>query len=272
MTTNIKKLLFIDTNILLDFYRARNDAGISLLGHLDSIADQIIVTFQVEMEFKKNRQHAILEGEKELKDIGKITRPGLFSDAKAVRAVEGNIKKANDRIKSLRGRLMNALKNPSMHDPVYKVCQRIFTKNDDLNLTRDHDKKSYIKRKAFRRFLLGCPPRKKTDTSIGDAINWEWVVDCAIKHKAEIVIVSRDSDYGIAFDGKTFFNDHLRQEFSDRVSKKRKILIYTKLSEALKHFAVKVMPREEQAENEILSDKKQEDEHKEQENIDISDI
>ena len=49
-----KKLLFVDTNIWLDFYRARSEAGLSLLRHLDSIRNQIIMTYVVEMEFKKN--------------------------------------------------------------------------------------------------------------------------------------------------------------------------------------------------------------------------
>ncbi len=53
---------------------------------------------------------------------------------------------------------------------------------------------------------------------------------------AELVIVSRDSDYGATFDNKAYINDHLRQEFSERVSKKRSLLLYSRLSEALKHF------------------------------------
>jgi hypothetical protein len=32
----IQKLLFVDTNIWLDFYRHRNEAGLKLLEHLES--------------------------------------------------------------------------------------------------------------------------------------------------------------------------------------------------------------------------------------------
>jgi hypothetical protein len=45
----------------------------------------------------------------------------------------------------------------------------------------------------------------------------------------------------------------LRQEFSERVSKKRKLLLYSKLSDALKHFAVTVSKQEEDAESELLT-------------------
>jgi hypothetical protein len=61
------KYLFIDTNIYLDFYRIRNEVKTSFLDHLEGIKDSLIVTDQVEMEFKKNRQIAILEGMKELR-------------------------------------------------------------------------------------------------------------------------------------------------------------------------------------------------------------
>ena len=46
--------------------------------------------------------------------------------------------------------------------------------------------------------------RKKNDTSIGDAINWEWIVHCAENSNAAIHIVSRDSDYGVVFDDVAF--------------------------------------------------------------------
>jgi predicted nucleic acid-binding protein len=60
-------LLFIDTNILLDFYRARNDAGLHLLDTIDQNHRCIVTSYQVEMEFKKNRQRVIVESLKNLK-------------------------------------------------------------------------------------------------------------------------------------------------------------------------------------------------------------
>ncbi|MEW5863516.1 MAG: PIN domain-containing protein [Pseudomonadota bacterium] len=252
MATSIKKLLFIDTNIWLDFYRARNDAGLALLNHAEAVADRIIVTYQLESEFKKNRQTAILEGMQELKAPAQIARPGIFSDAKATKVLNKSLKEADKRVKNLKARLTRALDNPAVHDPVYKACQRIFHKKDNLVLTRDNKIRHLIRRKALRRFLHGCPPRKKNDTSIGDALNWEWMIQCATENKAELVIVSRDSDYGVVFENKAYINDHLKQEFSERVSHKRKLLLYTRLSEALKHFALAISPQEEDAEKELV--------------------
>jgi hypothetical protein len=248
----LQKLLFVDTNIWLDFYRARNDTGLALLHHLESVADRVIVTFQLESEFKKNRQTAILEGMQELKAPPQVSRPGIFSDAKASKALNKSLKDADKRVKHLKARLMRVLDDPAAHDPVYQACQRIFHRTDSLVLTRENKLRHLIRRKALRRFLHGCPPRKKNDTSIGDAFNWEWMIQCANEGNAELVIVSRDSDYGVVFENRAYVNDHLRQEFSERVSKKRKLLLYTKLSEALKHFAVPVSQKEEEAEAEMV--------------------
>lgn len=246
--STVKKLLFVDTNIWLDFYRARTDAGLSLLRHLDQIAVHMIVTFQLEMEVKKNRQAAMSEGMQELKLAPTLSRPGLFSDAKAVKAIQKAHKDSEARIRKLRTRFMNALKDPAAHDPVYQVYQRIFHKNDDLVLTLEDPARHQIRRRAMTRFMLGCPPRKKNDTSIGDAVNWEWMVQCARAQNADLVVVSRDSDYGLAVDGVAYVNDHLKQEFSERVSSKRKLLLYHRLSDALKHFQVKVTVEEEREE------------------------
>lgn len=248
----IKQLLFVDTNIWLDFYRARTDAGLALLDHLEKVSDRLIVTYQLEMEFKKNRQAAILEGIQELKPPSNISRPAIFSDAQAVKVLQEGIKTAGDRVKKLKNKMKDVLKNPAVHDPVYKTCQRIFHANSSLILSREDKLRHSIRRRALRRFLHGCPPRKKSDTSMGDAINWEWMIECSLSNNAELVIVSRDADYGVVFEDTAYINDHLRQEFSERVSRKRKLLLYTKLSAALKHFKIPVTPQEVQEEEQII--------------------
>jgi PIN domain len=249
----IPNLLFVDANIWLDFYRVRNDTGLRLLGHVEALADHLIVTYQLENEFKRNRQSVMLEGMQELKAPQQIPRPGIFSDAAAARMIAKNVREADKRVKKLRERMVRALKNPAMYDPVYKSCQRLFQKTNDLTLRRDNPLRRIIRRRAFRRFLHGCPPRKRNDTSIGDAFNWEWMVYCATEQTADLVIVSRDSDYGITIDNKdSYINDALRQEFSERVSRKRKLRLYSRLSDALKLFNVAVTAQEEESEAELV--------------------
>jgi hypothetical protein len=250
----IKKLLFVDANIWLDFYRARNEAGLGLLSHAQAISDRIIVTYQLESEFKRNRQTVILEGMKELKAPPQIPRLGIFSDAQASKVMTKSLKEVDKRVTKLRTQLSRVLDNPTMYDPVYQTCQRIFHREDSpIVLTRSNKLRRSMRRLAFRRFLHGCPPRKRGDTSLGDAFNWEWMIHCAKENAAELVIVSRDSDYGIAYGEKNYVNDDLRQEFSERVSQKRKLLLYQKLSDALKHFARPVTQQEQEAESDIVT-------------------
>jgi hypothetical protein len=247
------KLLFVDTNIWLDFYRARTEAGLALLRHLEQVASKIIVTYQLEMEFKKNRHAAILEGMQDFKAPPPISRPGLFSDARATKAIRTAQESAESRVKRLKARYIKALENPTAYDPVYQACQRIFHKGDSLCLTRELTIRRSIRNKALRRFLHGCPPRKKGDTSLGDALNWEWMVHCAHKQNADLVVLTRDSDYGMVFQDKAYPNDHLVHEFTDRVTRQKKLILATKISEALKHFQVAVTEKERREEDALAT-------------------
>ncbi len=257
MATGIQKLLFVDTNIWLDFYRANNGALLELLEKVESIKDQVIVTHQLEAEYKANRQKVILASVKTLQEHmpKPIPTVGVLADAQAFKAVNKSIKAAKTRLDKLQAKLIKFIESPKTADPVFKACQRIFHKTDALVLTREDvhkDLRAKIRDRAHRRFMHGSPPRKHDDTSMGDAINWEWMVQCAIDQTAELVIVSRDTDYGVAYGKNIYVNDHLRQEFSDRVSQKRKLLLYSKLSDALGHFSVNVSPASAAAEAQLL--------------------
>jgi hypothetical protein len=231
----------------------RNDTGLRLLKHTEDLADRLIVTYQLENEYKRNRQAAIFEGMQELKAPQQIPRPGIFSDAAAAKMMAKNVKAAETRVKKLRDRMVKALRDPATHDPVYQSCHRLFQKEDSLTLTRVNPLRHIIRRKAFRRFLHGCPPRKRSDISIGDAFNWEWMVHCATERKTGLVIVTRDSDYGITLEKESYVNDALRQEFSERVSRKRPLRLCSRLSDALKLFDVQVTAQEEATESQLVS-------------------
>ena len=87
---------------------------------------------------------------------------------------------------------------------------------------------------------------------MGDALNWEWIVYVAQKSGKDIAIVSRDADYGIEIKDKTYINDWLIQEFRDRVAKKRKLTLHTRLSPALKLANIKVTKKAEKDEKDFV--------------------
>jgi len=250
-------LIFIDTNIYLDFYRVRGtDATLSLLKHFDANRDRIITTSEVEMEYKKNRQRVILESLGNLKqpDFSNLTVPAFFRESKRNKSIIGTQKSLSEQIHKLKDRTAKLLDSPGRNDQVYMALQRLFKVKGRCHLTRTEKVRFKIRELAQKRFILGYPPRKPSDTSIVDAINWEWIVYCAQNCSSDIVIVSRDSDYGVRYGNKSILNDWLLLEFKERVSHKRSILLTAYLTEAFKLASISVSSEEEKSEEVLLKE------------------
>jgi hypothetical protein len=249
-------LIFIDTNIMLDFYRIRGDiGGLSLLEPIDQNHGRIITTCQVEMEYKKNRQRVILESLARIKtpDWSGLSPPAFLWHAQPAKTLAKSKQEITKQQSKLRRRIAAVLSDPAANDTVYQVLQRLFTDRGPYNLSRDKKVRHQIQRLARKRFLLGCPPRKNNDTAIGDAINWEWIMNCAKESRKNIVIVSRDADYGSQYEDKSILNDWLSQEFKERTSRKRKIVLTDRLTQAFKMIAVPVTKAQEKEEKELLT-------------------
>lgn len=255
-----RPLLFVDTNVLLDFYRSKNDLNLGLLSKLEGVVDHVITTYIVEMEFKKHRQEVMLESLKALKVAGSITSPSFLTEHKTLQAAQRKLRDADGKMGKLRQSVERALLSPTTHDRVYQAVQRIASANNlsTLNLTRAKNERRSIRRQAWRRFVMGFPPRKAGDTSFGDAFNWEWIIACAKPSKRDVVILSRDQDYGREHGQQQYINDYLLHEFKDRVSKHGRIELTKQVSVALKHFATPVDPQEEQAESDFLEERRRE--------------
>lgn len=242
------RLLFIDTNIWLDLYRT-GDTTKEWLAHVAKVSDHLITTYQVEMEFKANRQSVILGELRRLDADTSFQRLGIFSDDPDAKALLEIGEKAKQYRKQLKAKLESVLTDPHTNDYFYREASALFRQDTGLCLLRDDDEKRSIREKALRRMSHGCPPRK-SDSSIGDAFNWEWAILCAFAHKADLVIVTRDSDYFVTYGNKAFVNDHLKHEFADRVG--REVTVYNRLSQAMKLFNVTVTAAEEKAEEDVI--------------------
>ena len=247
-------IMFVDTNVLLDFYRIKkSDVSTKYLEQLEACKDRLILGSQVEMEYKKNRQRVIVEAMNAFTgpDWSRLTPPALVAELQATKTLEKHRKQIVTQQKKLSGTITKILGDPSRCDPVYQTLQRLFKHDSPLNLSREKKERFTIRNLARKRFVLGYPPRKGSETSIGDAVNWEWIVKCSTDTGKHVVIVTRDTDYGVLHEGASYLNDWLKQEFSERVSKKRKIILTDKLSQGLKlvHAAV---TREMEQEEELL--------------------
>lgn len=261
-SSKLDALIFIDTNILLDFYRIRKtDISLKYLLEIEKHKSALILTSQVEMEFRKNRQKVIMEAYQELNKIqpGNISFPTILFDAKPVGMIQKAQKQITSQHKKIKERIEKLLVYPGTQDRVFQTIQRVFKTDNGYNLNQESKKMNSIRRLALKRFYLGYPPRKKEDNSIGDAINWEWIIDCASRTDKDIILVTRDSDFGITYGDSQILNDWLQIEFKERISQKRKIILTDKLSKAFKLIEIPITEDMVEAENTIIKERKLEE-------------
>jgi hypothetical protein len=66
------------------------------------------------------------------------------------------------------------LKNPNANDPVFEIVNTVAAAPSPFNMNHAAEELAQvIFDRALRRFQRGQPPRKHTDNTMGDAINWE---------------------------------------------------------------------------------------------------
>lgn len=249
-------LIFVDTNILLDFYRISSGSATRQLNALEKHKKILITSDQIRMEFLKNRQKVVIESLKGITKPNKVSLPTVVQDFQPASMLAKHIDNAIQSHSKIRGKFESILRDPSRYDPVFQSLKRIFNFESDFNLKRPNKTRFMIRTLARKRFILGYPPRKAGDVSIGDAINWEWIIWCAQNSNKNhhILIVSRDGDYGVAYEDKVILNDWLRREFKDRISQKRKIELTNRLTVAMKILEERVNPEDEIEETKLISE------------------
>jgi hypothetical protein len=251
-----KWLVFVDTNVLLDFYRLGGESAKRTLATLEHHQASLITTDQVWMEFLKNRQKVILQTLGQMAVSPNNSMPPFINELKAVKkhsTLQSSLIKSHTKVKQI---IEKILKDPPKYDLVYQSLSKIFERDHTLNLKRPDKQRYAIRHLARKRFGLGYPPRKDDTLRFGDSINWEWVIQCAkaSKGRESIIIVSRDGDYGAKLGHQIILNDWLRLEFKERVSQKRNIELTDRLSNALKKLDVSITNKDLAEENRLLKE------------------
>ncbi|MFW7381789.1 MAG: PIN domain-containing protein [Oligoflexus sp.] len=232
-----ESLIFIDTNIFLDFYRMRTaEPGMKWLSQIESNLGRIISTCQIEMEFKKNRQKVILETKKNfgVPKWDSLNIPPILMNsaaASSLKTYKGRIKAS---VQKINKEIVSFIEEPNKKDPIYTTLEGLFKHSSEYILGRQHPDRRMLKHKSRTRFGLGYPPKKGDDFSYGDSLNWEWIIWCAKKSGKPIIIVSRDSDYGHEVNGSCVLNTWLKAEFMNRVGPKRSIVLTNRLAAGFK--------------------------------------
>ncbi len=225
------------------------------LKFIDKNRGRIITSDQVRMEYMKHRQHIIIDTINKIKaPEGAIRQlPPILVDAKPAAQIKKQIKSIATQQKRIKARIEKILVSPVYYDQVYQCSQRLFKTKSPFNLTREMDLRLEIRELAKKRFMLGYPPRKNSDNSIGDAVNWEWIIKCAEKSGDDVLVVSRDGDYGPSYQNTAYINDWLSQEFKKRTKSTQRIQLTNRLTDAMKIANFTVSKADEESENKLIS-------------------
>jgi predicted nucleic acid-binding protein len=219
--------LFIDTNVLLSFYHFSSD-DLEELNKLIVLLDQgkvhLWMPKQVFDEFWRNRENKVNEALKTLQQQKMNSRfPTIGKDYEEYSLLRQHQKE----YEKAHGKLVEHIKRDVAEKQLKadKIVQGLFRKAKRIERTEK------IVRAARERFEVGNPPGKRG--SLGDAINWETLLDSAPSNEP-LHYVTDDKDYRSIIDSKQF-NPYLFDEW--KKLKGAEIVFYERMSEFFKdHF------------------------------------
>jgi hypothetical protein len=212
--------LFIDTNILLSFYSLNQEDLAELSKLSDLIAQQhitLLLTDQIIDEFNRNREQRI---DGAIKSIRSQTFnpqfPQLCEDYPEVDRVRESLKRYEQAHTALMDRVAIDIKAKNLKAD--RIIQSFFTLGNKLPAH------SQILDRARFRMGVGNPPGK--NNSLGDAINWECLLE-SIPAGEDLFFVTGDKDYCSALNDDDF-SDFLQTEWFNQ--KQTSIHFYKRLS------------------------------------------
>lgn len=198
--------IFIDTNIILNFYRINNkDSMNEILKGIQKYKKYFISTKQSQDEFLRNRDRTMKDFIEELKKQNyKVHTNSVVATLDSYRDYYDSILEANKNTRKIIEEMNQLIENPDI-DSIYKIYS-------DLNAIA-YDRTNEIIEKAKRRKVIGNPPSSKKDTC-GDEIIWETLLEYC---NEDLIIVSKDS---------TFSNNYnfLKGEFYEIKNKKLRVV------------------------------------------------
>ncbi|MBU1044539.1 MAG: DUF4935 domain-containing protein [Candidatus Omnitrophica bacterium] len=218
------KYVFIDTNILLNFYAFHKDHIDKLEKIINLMKEKKIILIlpqQTVDEFNRRREDKFKETLEHIDSFKiKFATPVSCHGTSEIQIIKDGIQRVHKALKNLHNKLLKQIGTKSL--PADSLIYKIFKTADIIPIS---DKLLSI---AKRRVDLGNPPGKRG--SYCDAINWECILE-NIPNGKDLYFVSEDGDYASVIDPKNL-SDFLKDEWARRVSSK--IYFYQSLSEFLK--------------------------------------
>lgn len=212
--------LFIDTNILLSFYALNQDDLAELNKLIEAIDKQqitLLFTDQIIDEFNRNREQRIDGAIKSLRNQTFNSQfPQLCEDYPEIDSLRESLKHYEQAHESLVTKILVDIKAKTLKADL--IIQSLFSLGKQLN-----NSNAILDRARFR-MGVGNPPGK--NNSLGDAINWECLLD-ETPEGEDLYFITGDKDYCSALNDDEF-SDFLLTEWSSK--KQTKIYFYKRLS------------------------------------------
>jgi hypothetical protein len=209
-------LIYIDTNVYLDFYQATHDP-VAVFDELYEVRENLVITEQTKQEYGRNRNSRLAQLVVNIEKSGSINphTVSVVRDTPEFKEWLAAQRIAKTAVKKLAARINTWIADDDQ-DPVAKGVKRLI---DGMSFYVTNE--AAIERAKLRK-ILGNPPTSPDKYTIGDELIWETLLEQCDK---DLIIVSRD---------KTFLENYrlLRAEYHRPT---RKLVSVTKnLSDALK--------------------------------------
>ncbi len=213
--------LFIDTNIFLSFFHFTND-DLDELKKLIVLADtnkiNLLIPTQVIDEFYRNRDSKINDALKSVRAQKlNLQFPQVCKDYEEYKVLRSLQKEYEKNHSALLSKLYENIKEETLKAD--QVVKELFNSSIILETSSDTVEKAKI------RMSKGNPPGK--DDSLGDAINWELILE-SVQILDDIHFITDDKDYYSSVDSSRF-NIFLKKEWELRNSSN--LFFYKKLSD-----------------------------------------
>jgi predicted nucleic acid-binding protein len=179
-------LVYIDTNVFLDFYQAGTDRLVVFNEILDR-SSSVLLTEQTVDEFYRNR---VARLNQLAESIEKLAKPQIYTTA-VIRELPGfeSWCNARDKFHSAAVEIVKELRSWTVDPNADRVL--VAFKNLVSNAKTVPTENNLIELARTRK-LLGKPPTSQDKHTIGDELIWEALIQGA---KDDIVVVSRDKSF-----------------------------------------------------------------------------
>jgi predicted nucleic acid-binding protein len=212
--------LFIDTNILLSFYSLNREDLAELNKLIEAIDRQeitLLLTDQLIDEFNRNREQRIDGAIKSLRtQTFNPQFPQLCEDYPEVELLRDSLKQYERIHIALINKITTDIKAKNLKADL--IVRSLFSSGKKLTANLD------ILDRARFRMGVGNPPGK--NNSLGDAINWECLLDSTPAGE-DLYFITGDKDFASAIN-EDDFSDFLLSEWYEK--KQTKINFYKRLS------------------------------------------